>query len=146
LPEKEAYLSAILDLYDRRIVAYRIGTSNNNQLVFDTFDEAIRLNPTAHPLFHSDRGYQYTSKAFHSKLMQAGMRQSMSRVGRCIDNGPMECFWGILKSEMYYPRKFTSLEELTQAIESYIYFYNNQRYQLKLRCMTPMEFYAAAAA
>ena len=143
---KKLYLSAILDLYDRRIVAYRIGTSNNNQLVFDTFDEAISLNPTAHPLFHSDRGYQYTSKAFHSKLMQAGMRQSMSRVGRCIDNGPMECFWGILKSEMYYLRKFTSLEELTQAIESYIYFYNNQRYQLKLRCMTPMEFYAAAAA
>lgn len=143
---KKLYLSAILDLYDRRIVAYRIGTSNNNQLVFDTFDEAVRLNPTARPLFHSDRGFQYTSKTFHSKLMQAGMRQSMSRVGRCIDNGPMEGYWGILKSEMYYLRKFTSLEELTQAIENYIYFYNHHRYQLKLGCMTPMEFHTATAA
>ena len=60
------YLSAILDLYDKRIVAYKIGDSNNNQLVFDNFDEAIALNPDAHPLFHSDRGFQYTSKTFYN--------------------------------------------------------------------------------
>ena len=75
-------------------------------------------------------------------LMEAGMRQSMSRVGRCIDNGPMEGFWGILKSEMYYLRKFSSKEELTKAIE----FYNTKRYQLKLKSMTPMEYHSAAAA
>lgn len=69
-------------------------------------------------------------------LTEAGMRQSMSRVGRCIDNGPMEGFWGILKSEMYYLRKFSSKEELTIAIEDYIQFYNTKRYQLKLKCMT----------
>ena len=143
---KKLYLSAILDIYDRRIVAYKIGVSNNNQLVFDTFDEAIENNPTAHPLFHSDRGFQYTNKTFHSKLMKAGMRQSMSRVGRCIDNGPMEGYWGILKSEMYYLKKFTSQEELTQAIENYIDFYNTKRFQLKLKCMTPMEFHHAQAA
>lgn len=142
---KKLYLSAILDLYDRRIVAYKIGTSNNNQLVFETFDEAVANNPKAHPLFHSDRGYQYTNKTFHNKLMKAGMRQSMSRVGRCIDNGPMEGYWGILKSEMYYLKKFTSQEELTKEIENYICFYNTKRYQLKLKCMTPMEFHAAAA-
>lgn len=51
---KKLYLSAILDLYDRRIVAYKIGSSNNNKLVFDNFDEAVALNPNAHPLFHSD--------------------------------------------------------------------------------------------
>ena len=143
---KKLYLSAILDIYDRRIVAYKVGTCNNNRLVFDTFDEAIKNNPTAHPLFHSDRGFQYTTKTFHSKLMAAGMRQSMSRVGRCIDNGPMEGYWGILKSEMYYLKKFTSKEELTQAIENYIYFYNTKRFQLKLKCMTPMEFHYAQAA
>ena len=86
---KKLYLSAILDLYDRRIVAYKIGESNNNELVFSTLDEAVALNPNAHPLFQSDRGFQYTNKAFHHKLVNAGMRQSMSRVGRCIDNGPM---------------------------------------------------------
>ncbi len=143
---KKLYLSAILDLYDRRIVAYKIGLSNNNQLVFDTFDEAVSLNPNAHPLFHSDRGFQYTSKSFHSKLMNARMRQSMSRVGKCIDNGPMEGFWGILKSEMYYLKKFTSREELTDAIENYISFYNTRRFQKKLHCMTPMEFHHAYAA
>lgn len=143
---KKLYLSAILDIYDRRIVAYKIGTSNNNQLVFDTFDEAVENNPTAHPLFHSDRGFQYTSKHFQHKLLQAGMRQSMSRVGRCIDNGPMEGYWGILKSEMYYLKKFTSKEELTEAIENYINFYNTERFQLKLKCMTPMEFHYANAA
>ena len=114
------YLSAILDLYDRRIVAYKIGSSNNNKLVFDTFDEAVENNPNAHPLFHSDRGFQCTSKIFRAKLESAKMIQSMSRVGRCIDNGPMEGFWGILKSEMYYLRKFTDEQELISAIEETI--------------------------
>ena len=99
---KKLYLSAILDLYDRRIIAYKIGDSNNNALVFETFDEATRLYPNAKPIFHSDRGFQYTNKVFHQKLVDAGMIQSMSRVGRCLDNAPMEGWWGILKSEMYY--------------------------------------------
>ena len=143
---RKVYLSVILDIFDRRIVSYKIGTSSNNQLVFETFNEAIADNPTAHPLFHSDRGFQYTNKTFHNMLMKAGMRQSMSRVGRCIDNGPMEGFRGILKSEMYYLRKFSSKEEITTAIKEYIEFYNTKRYQLKLKCMTPMEYHSVAAA
>jgi transposase InsO family protein len=143
---KKLYLSAILDLYDRRIVAFKIGDSNNNDLVFSTFDEAVRLNPDAHPIFHSDRGFQYTSKLFHHKLVEAGMIQSMSRVGRCIDNGPMEGWWGILKSEMYYLRKFTDKASLVAAIEEYIRYYNTGRYQIKLRSMTPMEYHDAYAA
>ncbi len=81
-------------------------TPNNNTLVFDTVDEAIRLNPKAHPLFHSDQGFQYTNRAFHSKPIAAGITQSMSRVGKCINNGPMEGFWGILKRERYYGKQF----------------------------------------
>ena len=136
---RKLYLSAILDLYDRRIVTYKIMESNNNELVFSTFDEAVRLNPDAHPIFHSDRGFQYTNKLFHQKLTNAGMIQSMSRVGRCIDNGPMEGWWGILKSEMYYLRKFTDKTELISAIEEYITYYNTRRYQIKLSSMTLME-------
>ena len=143
---KKLYLSAILDLYDRRIVAFKIGDSNNNDIVFSTFDEAVRLNPDAHPIFHSDRGFQYTNKSFHQKLVNAGMKQSMSRVGRCIDNGPMEGWWGILKSEMYYLRKFTDRDELIAAIERYIRYYNTGRYQIKLRCMTPMEYHETYTA
>ena len=98
---EKAYLSAILDLKGRDIISFAIGKSNNNQLVFETFDLAVQKYPDAHPLFHSDRGFQYTSKSFKAKLDKQGMQQSMSRVGRCIDNGPMEGFWGILKCEMY---------------------------------------------
>lgn len=140
------YLSAILDLADKRIVAYKIGNSNNNRLVFDTFDEAIILNPDAHGLFHSDRGFQYTSKKFRVKLDAQKMTQSMSRVGRCIDNGPMEAFWGMLKVEMFYLRKFESSKTLENAIHNYIFFYNNRRYQKRLNCMTPFEYYEKLVA
>ena len=137
--KRKVYLSAILDLYDRRIVAYAISDSNNNKLVFDTFDEAVQKNPEARPIFHSDRGYQYTSNAFHSKLIEQGMTQSMSRVGKCIDNGPMEGFWGILKRERYYKKHFDSREEIVTMIEDYIYYYNSRRYQRNLGVLTPLE-------
>ena len=143
---KKLYLSAILDLYDRRIIAYKLGDSNNNALVFETFDEATALYPQAKPIFHSDRGFQYTNKTFHQKIVDAGMIQSMSRVGRCLDNAPVEGWWGILKSEMYYLKKFTSRETLVEAIENYIHFYNTRRYQKRLNCMTPCEYYFATAA
>ena len=133
------YLSAILDLYDRRIVAYTIGDSNNNALVFNMFDQAVAENPDATPLFHSDRGYQYTSRIFHAKLEAAGMRQSMSRVAHCIDNGPMEGFWGILKRERYYGRRFLDRTSLVKMIEDYISYYNNRRLQRNLGVLTPME-------
>ncbi len=105
----KAYQSAILDLADKSIVSFVIGSSNNNALVFETFDIARQEHPEVKPLFHSGRGYQYTSKSFRKKLEEAGMTQSMSRVSRCIDNGPMEAFWGMLKSEMYYLKKISCL-------------------------------------
>lgn len=137
----KVYLSAILDLYDRRIVSYVIRNNNNNSLVFDTFDEAIANNPGAHPLCHSDRGFQYTNRIFHNKLEAAGMIQSMSRVAKCIDNGPMEGFWGIIKRERYYGKRFTDRESLVNMIESYIEYYNNKRLQRNLGVLTPIEKY-----
>lgn len=139
IQQHKVYLSAILDLYDRRIVAYIIRDNNNNALVFDTFDAAIGANPDAHPLFHSDRGFQYTNRTFHSKLEAGGMTQSMSRVAKCIDNGPMEGFWGILKRERYYGKRFTSRESVVKMIEKYIEYYNNRRLQRNLGVLTPME-------
>lgn len=137
---EKAYLSAILDLKGRDIVSFAIGKSNNNQLVFDTFDLAIRKYPNAHPIFHSDRGFQYTSKAFRAKLDEQKMTQSMSRVGRCIDNGPMEGFWGILKCEMYYLNHFDTYEELVAAVEQFIHYYNYERRQHRLDCLAPMNY------
>lgn len=86
-----------MDLYDRSIIAWAISKRNDNALVFDTFEQAIKNNPGAHPLFHSDRGYKYTSPIFQSKLKEQGMEQSMSRVACCLDNGPTEGLWGIIK-------------------------------------------------
>lgn len=114
---------------------------NDNSLVMDTFDQAVTAEPDAHPLFHSDRGFQYTSQVFYSRLKKHHMKQSMSRVAHCIDNGPMEGFWGILKREMYYGKRFTSKEELIQSIQDYIEYYNNRRLQHKLHIMTPMAFH-----
>lgn len=137
---KKAYLSAILDLGDNSIISYVLGHSNNNQLVFETFDLAVAENPNANPLFHSDRGFQYTNKQFKNKLDSINAIQSMSRVSRCIDNGPMEGFWGIIKSEMYYLQKFHTFEELKLAIDKYMDFYNMRRLQKKLKGLTPIEY------
>lgn len=136
---KKLYLSAIIDLYDRSIVAYVIGGSNNNSLVFKTYEKAIESNPGATPIFHSDRGFQYTSQLFKRKLENQGIKQSMSRVGRCIDNGPIEGFWGIVKSEMYYLTEFHTIHELEKSIIKYIAFYNNVRLQDRYNNKTPNE-------
>lgn len=88
----------------------------------------------------------YTNCAFHNKLVQAGMTQSMSRVAHCIDNGPMEGFWGILKRERYYGRRFTCKRELVQMIETYIHYYNARRVQRNLGVLTPMEKHELALA
>ena len=138
------YLSAILDLYDRSVVSFVLSRRNDNPLVFATFDKAVQDNPDAKPLFHSDRGFQYTSKVFQMKLNAQQMEQSMSRVGRCIDNCPTEGFWGIVKAEMYNLYKFTDEASLRNAIEQYIHFYNYERLQERFGNRTPMEVRIAA--
>lgn len=115
-------------------------------IVFDTFKAAVKANPDAHPLFHSDCGFQYINRTFHHMLKEAGMTQSMSRVAHCIDNGPMEGFWGILKREKYYGKRFTSKKELVRMIRDYIYYYNTQRVQRNLGVVTPMEKFQMAFA
>lgn len=137
--DKKLYLSAILDLYDKSIVSFVISRRNDNKLVFDTFDVAIANNPYAKPIFHSDRGFQYTSKIFQTKLERQEMKQSMSRVGHCIDNGPTEGFWGIVKSEMYCMYEIIDEESLIAAINGYMDFYNNERLQERFGCRTPLE-------
>lgn len=137
---RKLFLSPILDLYDNSIVEYELSFSNNNYLVFRMFDRAVQNYPSAKPIFHSDRGFQYTNNTFKSKLEDVGMCQSMSRVGKCIDNGPMEGFFGTLKTEMFYGKKFESMNILIEKIKSYIIFYNENRFQKRLKCLAPMEY------
>ena len=140
------YLSVILDLYDLYPVAWVVSNRNDNKLVLDTFAQAILNNPDAKPIFHSDRGFQYTSKVFQRKLQEQGMQQSMSRVGHCIDNGPTENFWSIVKSEMYYLNTFTDETSLRKAIADYMTFYSTERMQERFKGKTPAEVRAEALA
>lgn len=142
---QKAYLSAILDLHDKSIVAYVLGHSNNNNLVFRNLDLALQAAPGSTPMIHSDRGFQYTSWGFNKRLVAHGLTQSMSRVGKCIDNGPMEGFWGTLKCEKYYLHKYQTFEALKKDIDNYIYFYNYERLQAKLNSLSPMEVRTKAA-
>ena len=144
--DKKLYLSAILDLYDRTVVSYVVGRRNNNDLVFRTFDKAIAVNPGAKPVFHSDRGFQYTSKVFQTKLKTQNMEQSMSRVGHCIDNAPTEGFWGIIKSEMYCMYDIVDEVSLRNAIDKYMDFYMNDRLQERFGGKTPAEVRQEALA
>ena len=138
------YLSVILDLYDRSVVSYIISGRNNNSLTLDTFEKAIKTNPHAKPIFHSDRGMNYTSQTFQFRVIKQGMTPSLSRKGHCIDNGPMEGFWGIIKAEMYNIKTFDTEADLKAAIEEYIYFYNHKRFQDRFGTRTPIEVRTAA--
>lgn len=142
---QKAYLSAILDVHDKSIVSYVLGHSNNNRLVFETLDLALQAAPGSTPMIHSDRGFQYTSLGFKERLETHGLTQSMSRVGKCIDNGPMESFWGTLKCEKYYLHKYQTFATLKEDIDHYIYFYNYERLQKKLNSLSPMEVRTKAA-
>lgn len=135
VPQK-AYLSTILDLGDRFPVAWTVSRRNDTALVESSLDKAVGAYPVAHPLFHSDRGFQYTRQPFGTKLKRLGMKQSMSRVSRCIDNGPMEGFQGIIKEmvPILYPN-ISNYNELVEAIngtiEYYIYECPQRRYGYK---------------
>ncbi len=142
--KKKLYLSAILDLYDRSIVSFVISGRNDNKLVFDTFQKAVDANPDVMPIFHSDRGFQYTSKVFQMKLKEQGMIQSMSRVGHCIDNGPTEGIWGIIKSELYLLYEIHDEESLINSITDYIRYYNEERLQERFNAQTPKQVREAA--
>lgn len=144
--KRKVYLCAILDLYDRSIVAYSLSSRNDTNLVFATVNKALKDNPGAQPMIHSDRGFQFTSFGFKKIVEYYELQHSMSRVGCCLDNAPMEGFWGKLKSEKYYLKdSYASHKELTKDIEDYIDFYNNRRLQRNLNAMTPMEYRSLAS-
>lgn len=135
--QSKAYLSAILDYGENHIVAYKLSKRNNNALVHNTLTQIKdSLIPTK-TLLHSDRGFQYTSHGYKQFVKENKVIQSMSRVGKCIDNGPMENFWGIIKEEMYRLTTYDTFEELEADIQRYVAFYNTKRITLKMGLRIP---------
>ena len=125
---KRAYLSTIIDLYDRHVVAYQISKFNNIPLVINTLNEALETEKDVHGLIiHSDQGFQYTSNEYKAICASKGITISMSRKGTPIDDSPMESWHGILKKETLYNNNITSLEHYIHLVKEWIVFYNSTR-------------------
>ncbi len=133
------YLSTIKDLFDGFIVAHVFDRNNSIALVTHTLKQAKqREKVTDGLLLHSDQGMQYTSDPYHLLVNEYGMTASMSRRGNCLDNAPMENFFGHLKEEYLRHFKNPSFTQAEQLINEYIHFYNYERIQLKTR-QTPYQ-------
>ena len=127
------YLSMIRDLFDNSIVAYKTGTTQSVNLVLDTIRLAMQKEKkaAAELQLHSDQGSQYTSQAYFDLTKEYGITPSMSRRGNCYDNAMAENFFSILKTECIYRHLPTTFDDARTLIDNYIYFYKNQRIQLK---------------
>ncbi|RWJ72400.1 MAG: IS3 family transposase, partial [Mesorhizobium sp.] len=135
------YLSPIMDLYNGEIVAFETARRPRFQLVDNMLTKAFaRLKADERPILHSDQGWQYQMSAFQRRLEARGLAQSMSRKGNCLDNAPMESFFATLKSELFHPERFETVQSLDTAIERYIDYYNHRRIKLKLKGLAPVQY------
>ena len=132
---QKLYLSPVLDGFNSEIIAYNLSTSPNLIQVKDMLEQTFTEEHYENTILHSDQGWQYQHDFYHRFLEGKGIQPSMSRKGNSPDNGMMESFFGILKSEMFYgyEKTFHSLEQLEQAIVDYIDYYNNKRIKVKLK-------------
>ena len=128
---KRAYLSSIMDLYSRDIIAYKISYKIDNKLVMDTLNEAIRKQKDVHGvILHSDQGFQYTSNEYKAICEANGIIISMSPKGSPVDNSPIESFHSNLKRETLRSYNITSLKQYVNLVKEWILFYNTNRIRL----------------
>ena len=133
------YLSMIRDLYDNSIVAYKTGTEQTVNLVLNTIKAAMKKEKVTEQLqLHSDQGAQYASHEYFNLTQLYNITQSMSRKGNPYDNALAENFFSILKNECIYRQKIESFSQARRLIDDYIWFYNNERIQLKTK-LTPLQ-------
>ena len=139
---QKLYLSPVLDGFNSEIISYNLSTSPNLVQMKAMLEQAFTANHYENTILHSDQGWQYQHDFYHHFLKNKGIQPSMSRKGNSPDNGMMESFLGILKSEMFYgyENTFQSLEHLEQAIVDYIDYYNNKRIKVKLKGLSPVQY------
>ena len=139
---QKLYLSPVLDGFNSEIIAYNLSTSPNLEQVKTMLEQAFTEKHYENTILHSDQGWQYQHDSYHQFLESKGIQASMSRKGNSPDNGMMESFFGILKSEMFYgyEKSFQSLKQLEQAIVDYIDYYNNKRIKVKLKGLSPVQY------
>lgn len=139
-----AYLSVIKDIGSGEIVAWKLSRHIDMELVLGTVEylknnAALPLESFRNIMIHSDQGFHYTNPQYIEQINQLNMIQSMSRKGNCIDNSPMESFFGHFKDDVDY-QGCKTFEELNILIENYMRYYNHERYQWNLKKMTPVEY------
>ncbi|WP_172928129.1 IS3 family transposase [Streptococcus sp. k-378] len=139
---QKLYLSPVLDGFNSEIIAYNLSTSPNLEQVKTMLEQAFTEKHYENTILHSDQGWQYQHDSYHRFLESKGTQASMLRKGNSQDNGMMESFFGILKSEMFYgyEKSFQSLKQLEQAIVDYIDYYNNKRIKVKLKGLSPVQY------
>ncbi|MDW5523150.1 IS3 family transposase [Carnobacterium maltaromaticum] len=139
---KKLYLNPFMDMYNSEIISYTISEKPTAHAIMSALKEAIEKTSdcTYRRTFHSDQGWGYQMKAYSHELKKHQIYQSMSRKGNCLDNSPMENFFSILKQELYHGVIYKSYQELKQAIEHYIKYYNHSRIKEKLGWQSPVQF------
>lgn len=144
--EEFRYLSVVQDVYNNEVVSWKISTRNDNELVLDTIEKLAQKRDVCGTILHSDQGFQYISHAYNKRLSDLGIIGSHSRKGNYHDNACIKSFFYHFKSEMLYLNHFKTEEDLIQAIEEYIYFYNYKRFQKRLNHRAPIEYRISMAA
>ena len=140
---KKLYLSPVIDLYNQEIITYELSDRPDFKSVMTMLNKALRkVGDNQSLLLHSDQGWQYQMKQYQHRLKEKGVVQSMSRKGNCLDNAVIENFFGIVKSELFYLKKFNSVSQLKEEIIQYINYYNNERIKLNLNGMSPIQYRA----
>lgn len=137
-----AYLSCVKDVATREIIAYELSTSLKMSIVYRTLEkleEALDGNLHPEAMIHSDQGFHYTHPEYQVRVKKIGLNQSMSRRGNCLDNAPMESFFGHFKDEVDY-QEAQNLLELKKMVDEYMEHYNSTRKQWSLKKMTPEQF------
>jgi transposase InsO family protein len=138
---RKLYLSPILDLFNGEIVSYNISERPTFYQTMDMLDKAfMKIPDNTNLILHSDQGWQYQMKKYQFRLKQKGIIQSMSRKGNCLDNSVIENFFGLLKSELLYLKKFSTFEHFRNELEDYIEYYNNKRIKCKLKGLSPVQY------
>ncbi|WP_410745940.1 IS3 family transposase [Clostridium neonatale] len=131
---KKLYLDPFMDMCNREILSYGISQHPSAANIMGALNQAIEITADCpyRRTFHSDQGWAYQMNAYVHTLKENRIFQNMSRKGNCHDNSAMENFFGIMKQEMYYGVVYYSYDELKEAIEQYIKYYNEQRIKEKL--------------
>jgi putative transposase len=143
---EKLYLSPVMDLFNREIVAFETARRPVFSMVGDMLKAAMaKLGGHDNPMVHSDQGWQYQMPAYQKMLQERKMMQSMSRKGNCHDNAPMESFFGTLKSEFFHLTKFANVEQLEAGLKEYIRYYNHERIKLRLGGLSPVQFRTQAS-